>query len=127
MAFVEYLCQILDDSYNKTKSLTFVISDLNTSHHRALSSFSCQDTFPWINSQSLFSSNEMIIWNYITNQSIHFASQQSLLVNASVKYMIIPPKRINRLNKSVAFFINSPKKIHQKGSIVLYIISSFLQ
>ena len=43
-----------------------------------------------INSPVPSSSNEMIICNYITNESLYFGYQQWHLVNASIKYVITP-------------------------------------
>ena len=59
----------------KIKSLAILISDVNISHHRGLTSFGQQEQLHA--SIALFiipsPSNEMIICNYITNQSLHFA------------------------------------------------------
>ena len=41
-----------------------------------------------------FASNDMIIWNHITNESLNFASRQ-LCFDTSVKYGIVPGTGLN--------------------------------
>ena len=72
VALCEYLCQIVEDSCNRIKSLTFLISNAKISHDRGLISFRWKYPFLWINSHVRSSCNEMIICNYITNESFNF-------------------------------------------------------
>ena len=86
IAFGEYLHQIRDPSWNKIKFLTFLISDVNISHHRRITSFLSIYQFPWINSPVPSSCNEMRICNDITNESLYFA-------NSSPVWWVTPSNR----------------------------------
>ena len=72
VAFGECLPEICYYSFNRINFLTFLISDVNIWHHRGLTLFWWKDPFLWINSHVPSCSSHMRIWNYITNESLHF-------------------------------------------------------
>ena len=132
VTFGEYLHQICYHSWNRIKSLTFLMSSAKISHHRGLTSFWWKGPFLWITSHVRCCYNEMRICNYITKESLHFGSQQSSLVNTCVKYVILPATGLNLspLPWAIERYNITEESLHlhgnisSRGLIVLFIIPS---
>ena len=73
VVFGECLHQILDDSCNKTKSLTFLINNVKIWHKRAITLFVQQEQLPWISSAVYYFIIPLItLESAITSKISHF-------------------------------------------------------